>query len=64
MYQAGKMDNIEKEMRHMDIKYILGISELRWTRVEWVKSEKIDVIYSGGDKLEKGVGIMLDERMI
>lgn len=63
MYQAGKIDNVKKEMKRIGIN-ILGISEVRWTGVGQVAPDKISFIYSGGDKHDRGVGIMLEERIM
>ena len=38
---------------------ILGISEVRWTGADKVTDEDGCFIYSGGEKAEKGVGVML-----
>ena len=40
---------------------ILGLSEVRWEGAGRIKSEKHNIIYSGGDKRERGVGIILNE---
>lgn len=58
MYQAGKLDNVHREMERLNIK-ILGISEVRWTGSGEMQYEKSKFIYSGGDRHERGVGLML-----
>ena len=57
--QSGKLDNIKQEMERMSVN-ILGMSEMRWTGAGEIQSDKFKVIYSGGQKHERGVGILLD----
>ncbi|XP_072037260.1 craniofacial development protein 2-like [Amphiura filiformis] len=42
---------------------ILGINETRWTNNGDFKIDDFKTIYAGGDKHEKGVGLMLDADM-
>ena len=40
---------------------ILGIAETRWQDTNSIKHKGKIMIYSGGDKHERGVGIIFDE---
>ena len=40
---------------------ILGISEMRWTGARKIVSDKITVIYSGDERHQQGVGVLLDK---
>ena len=60
MWRKGKLDNIKKEMERLNIS-ILGLSEVRWEGAGTIKSGKHNIIYSGGDRAERGVGIILNE---
>ena len=61
MYQAGKKKNLEREMKRMNVD-ILGVCEVRWTGIGTVKTEDNTFIYSGGEKAEKGVGLMIAKK--
>ena len=60
LYQAGKLENVIQEMRRLDIN-IFGLCETRWTNSGSMQIDDYKIIYSGGDKHEKGVGIILDK---
>ena len=60
MFEKGKLDNMKREMERVNIN-ILGVSEVRWTGAGLITSDKHTIIYSGGEKHEKGVGIIMDE---
>ena len=64
LHQAGKMANVLQEMVRMDVD-IMGVAETFWkedgefmTELPDVE-EKFKVIYSGGEKNRRGVGIIL-----
>lgn len=63
MYQVGKLANVYQEMERMNID-VLGVSEVRWTGSGEVQYEKSKFIYSGGDKHERGVGVMVSGEAI
>ena len=42
---------------------ILRIYEVKWTGAGKISSGKYTVIYSGGQKHEKGVGFILDQEL-
>ena len=62
MYQAGKLCNIMKEMRRLHVN-IMGVSEARWTGSGKLISDSMTIIYSGGEKHEGGVAMILDEEI-
>lgn len=61
MLQKGKMENVKREMERLHIN-ILGLCETRWTGAGQFTSDNYLVIYSGGEKHEKGVGVILDQK--
>ena len=60
LYQCGKLENVKKEMTRLKIN-ILGISETRWLKNGNFIIDDFKMIYSGGDKHERGVGLLLDQ---
>ena len=58
LYQAGKPENVIHEMGKLHVN-IFGLFETRWTNSRSVQINDYKIIYSGGDKHEKGVGIIL-----
>ena len=58
LYQAGKLDNVIQEMGRLYVN-ILGLCETRWTNSGSMQIDDYKIIYSGGDKHEKGVRIIL-----
>ena len=60
LYQQGKFDNLKQEMTRLKVS-IMGVSEVRWTRSGLCVEEDTTFYYSGGDKHEYGVGILLDK---
>ena len=60
LYQAGKLENVIQEMGRLDVN-IFGLCETRWTNSGSMQIDDYKIIYSGGDKHEKGVGIILDK---
>ena len=60
MYQAGKLENVIQEMGRLDVN-IFGLYETRWTNSGSMQIDDYKIIYSGGDKHEKGVGVILDK---
>ena len=59
LYQAGKLENVIQEMGRLDVN-TFGLCETRWTH-SGMQIDDYKIIYSGGDKHEKGVGIILDK---
>ena len=59
MLQKGKLDNIKKEMERMNVN-IMGLCEVRWRGAGTIMSDTYKIIYSGGDKHESGVAVIMD----
>lgn len=60
MYQAGKFENVIKEMDNYKIQ-ILGLAEVRWLNSGQIVKEGYQKYLSGNDKhLVNGVGIIME----
>ena len=57
--QIGKLENVKQEMIQLNIN-ILSINETRWQSNGDFMIDNFKMIYAGGDKNEKGVGLLLD----
>ena len=60
MNPNGKIEEIQKEMKRMNLS-ILGLSEVRWPGAGKMDSDDLTFYYSGGERLERGVGIMVNK---
>ncbi|XP_042862524.1 craniofacial development protein 2-like [Penaeus japonicus] len=60
LFQAGKLENVTQEMSRMKIN-ILGICETRWKHNGDFQTDDYRMLYSGGDRHERGVGIIMDK---
>jgi len=62
LYSTGKLAQVLNEMKryHVDI---MGVSEMRWTGSGKMDSDGFSIYYSGGNKHERGVGIILTTEM-
>ena len=60
LHQLGKLENVEQEMDRLKVN-ILGLCETRWEGAGRIQTEDHTFVYSGGDKHERGVGILLDK---
>ena len=60
MFQAGKLANVAQEMGRLKID-VLGLSEVRWTGCGEVNYQGKKLIYSGGERHERGVGFVLSK---
>jgi len=58
LYQKGKLENVKVEMGHLKVQ-ILGIRETRWTKSGGFRAEDYAIYCSGGDKHDRGVGVLL-----
>ena len=58
--QIGKYENVGKEMERLKVN-ILGLSEVKWTGSGKIEDEDRVFYYAGGEKHEKGVGIMMNK---
>ncbi|GFO12698.1 hypothetical protein PoB_003920300 [Plakobranchus ocellatus] len=59
LHQKGKLENFVKEMERMKLN-ILELAEVRWKGAGSMKLGSKTLIYSGGHKHERGVGILFD----
>ena len=62
MYQAGKLEIIKKEAKKLKLD-ILVVSEVRWTGSGMITSDDWTFYYSGGEKDEAGVGLLLQKKL-
>ena len=60
LYQCGKLENVKKEKTRPKIN-ILSINEMRQPKNSGFMIDDFKMIYSGGDKHERGVGLLLDQ---
>lgn len=60
LFQPGKFDNAIQEMESMNLD-ILGLAEIRWTDSGKITKDSHTMIYSGGKKHMKGVGIIMKD---
>ena len=59
----GKLEVVKQEMARVNV-YILGISELRWTRMGEFNSDDHSIYYCGQESLRRnGVAIMVNKRV-
>ena len=59
----GKLEAVKQEMARVSIN-ILGISELKWTRMGELNSDDHYIYYCGQESLRRnGVAIIVDERV-
>jgi len=56
----GKLAQIINDMKIAGLN-ILGIAEMRWPTSGQLVSDDVTVLYSGGSKLERGVGLLLSK---
>ena len=61
MYQKGKLDNVHEKKR-LKIQ-VLGISEMRWMSSGSFTKKEFFVCWSGGEKHERGVGLILQKEI-
>ena len=62
LHKAGKIDNVKKEMETMKVDN-LGLSEVRWTGNGKINEDNKIIVYSGGAKHERGVGVMMTKQV-
>ncbi|XP_044741120.1 craniofacial development protein 2-like [Chrysoperla carnea] len=62
MYQSGKLSNITKEMKRLNVD-ILGVCETRLTGVGKFQTDDYWVLYSGGETHDYGVGFILKKNV-
>ena len=62
LYEKGKYENLVKEAGTKEID-ILGVCEHRWAETGTINGETHTFIYSGGNRHEHGVGILLNKKL-
>ena len=62
LYKAGKLDNLIQEANRMKLD-IIGIAETRWTDNACVKRDDYTFIYSGREKHQHGVGMLIKKNL-
>ena len=59
----GKLEVVKQEMARVSIN-ILGIRELKWTRMGEFNSDDYDIYYCGQESLRRnGIAIMVNKRV-
>ena len=59
----GKLEVVKQEMTRVNVD-ILGISELKWTRIEEFNSDDHYIYYCGQESLRRnGVAIIVNKRV-
>ncbi|XP_069980154.1 craniofacial development protein 2-like [Penaeus vannamei] len=58
LFKKGLLDNVLREMGRLDIG-VLGLYEVRWKEAGTFRKNDSTVIYSGGNKHQRGVGMIL-----
>ncbi|PNF33125.1 hypothetical protein B7P43_G14718 [Cryptotermes secundus] len=61
--QAGKLDNLKTEMQKNEVS-VLGVSEVRWKGQGEIRSGHYTVYYSGGERAERGVAIVVHKSVV
>lgn len=62
LLKPGKLMNVIMEAKRCRID-IMGMSEVRWPGTDRISSNGYEMIYSGGDKGEHGVGILIKKEL-
>ena len=60
MNEKGKLENVKREMERLKLN-VMGLCEVRWKGEGDFMSNGVRVIYSGGERHENGVAVMLDK---
>jgi hypothetical protein len=61
--QGGKLEHLKKEMQKNAVS-VLGVSEVWWTGQGEIRSDCYTVYYSGGDRAEKDVAIVVHKSIV
>ena len=59
----GKLENFKTEMQKNDVS-VLGVSEVRWKGQGEIRSGDYTVYYSGGERAERGVAIVVHKSVV
>jgi hypothetical protein len=63
MNQGGKLENLKKGMPKNAVS-VLGVSEVRWKSQGEIRSGDYTVYYSGGDRADRGVAIVVRKSIV
>jgi len=61
--QGGKLENLKTEMRKNEVS-ALGVSEVQWRGQGEIRSGDYTVYYSGGERAERGVAIVVHKSIV
>jgi len=61
--QGGKLENLKTEMQKNEVS-VLGVSEMRWKGQGEIRSGDYTVYYSGGERAERGVAIVVHKSIV
>jgi nitrogen regulatory protein PII len=61
--RGGKLENLKKEMQKNEVS-VLGVSEVRWEGQGEIRSGDYTVRYSGGERADIGVAIVVHESIV
>ncbi|PNF43436.1 hypothetical protein B7P43_G11558 [Cryptotermes secundus] len=61
--QAGKLENFKTEMHKNEVS-VLSVSEVQWKGQGEIRSGDYTVYYSGGERAERGVAIVVHESVV
>ena len=61
--QGGKLENLKTEMQK-NVVSVLGGSEVRWKGQSAIRSGDYTVYYSGGERAERGVAIVVHKSIV
>ena len=61
--QAGKLENLKMEMDKCNVS-VIGLSEVRWPGQGEKVSDNYTMFYSGGERAERGVAILMKNEIV
>ena len=61
--QAGKLENLKMEMDKCNVS-VVGLSEVRWPGQGEKVSDNYTMFYSGGERAERGVAILMKNEIV
>lgn len=62
LHKPERYENLKEEMKAMQLD-ILGIAETRWTADGSISDGEYEMVYSGGEQHQHGVGIMMEREI-
>jgi hypothetical protein len=61
--EGGKLENLKKEMQKKAVS-VLGIIEVRWKSQSEIRSGDYTVYYSGGERAERDIAIVVRKSIV